>query len=77
MPHIPPHPLTVEFATRAFVEDIPVHHVLTRAGVNPSTWTRMRRKGQKPQDATMERLNKALSELVAARDQAEPAGEAE
>lgn len=69
MPHIRPHQSVIDLATQCFVEDIPITRVLDRCGVNHSTWSRWRRAGTKPWDGTLQKMQAALDELVAERDQ--------
>lgn len=66
--HIRPAPEVIAFAAECFAEDIAVAHVLARAGVAWSTWTRAKKRGQRPHRATMDKMNAALSALVAERD---------
>lgn len=67
-PHVRPDQTVIDFATACFVEDIPIGHALERAGVAWSTWTRAKKRGQRPHRATMTKLHDALAELVRERD---------
>lgn len=66
-PHIRPSPEVIAFAAECFAEDVAIAHVLKRAGVAWSTWTRAKKRGQRPHRATMDKMNAALLELVEER----------
>lgn len=66
-PHVRPAPEVIAFASECFAEDVAVAHVLKRAGIAWSTWTRAKKRGQRPHKATLDKMNVALAELVAER----------
>lgn len=69
MPHRPrPHPRVTALITKAFAHGFKITEVLTRAGVAGSTWTRWA-AGHEPIDATVQKVDKALDELIAEDEQ--------
>lgn len=73
-PHVRPRQEVIDLASECFAEDIYINAVLDRADVNRSTWARWRRKGTRPERPTLAKLQTALAELVAERNERAGAG---
>lgn len=59
----PIDPRVVDLHARIFAGRLVLNKVLRRAGVAPSTWTRLK-AGSDPRRATLEKIDQAITQMI-------------